>query len=497
MNGLFDKVSAYVNQYHMLAAGDAVAAGVSGGADSVCLLFVLSELRKKIPFRLMVVHVNHKIRPEAGEDAAYVHALCNKLGIPFYLYEEDVTAYAREKGISAEEAGRMIRYEAFRTVLRKEAPQEYAGGKVKIATAHHMDDRAETMLFHLFRGCGINGLCGIRPVREDKDDVTVIHPLLGIRRREIETFLKQENIPWCEDSTNAEDVYVRNRIRHKILPCAEQEIAPGAVGNMCRTADLLTEVQDYIKGETKKAYENCVTEENAFSFSIDRKIFSDYHILIQKNILYYIVEKLSNGGKDITSAHIKSLLSLFEKEGNRCVCLPYGIRGEKKYEKIFITGFAGEKGKAQSVLSKWEIPVVLPGIGEPEKIFLLPDGTEAVFQVLFYEKTINIPQNQYTKWFDYDKIEKPLMIRTRKEGDYLTIDQKQRRKSLQDYMVNEKILKEARDRIPLLCEGSHVLWITGYRISSFYKIDENTKYILQVQLRGGQVNVRTCQCFNF
>lgn len=184
MNDFLDKVSTYIEKYHMLSAGDTVAAGVSGGADSVCLLFVLSALQKKIPFRLMVVHVNHKIRNEAGEDAAYVQKLCESLQVPFFLYEKDVEQIARREGISTEEAGRNIRYEAFREVLTKCASAESkapeaevmetgtlsrnVGGHLKIAVAHHKNDRAETVLFHLFRGTGPVGLEGIRPTREEQ-----------------------------------------------------------------------------------------------------------------------------------------------------------------------------------------------------------------------------------------------------------------------------------------------------------------------------------------
>ncbi|MGN1204919.1 MAG: tRNA lysidine(34) synthetase TilS [Lachnospiraceae bacterium] len=490
MSSLFDRVYAYVEKYHMLAAGDVVAAGISGGADSVCLLFVLSALREKIPFRLSAVHVNHGIRPEAGEDADYVRTLCDGLQIPFYLYETDVAAYAKEQGISTEEAGRKVRYEAFREVLKKESQEESPQGKVKIAVAHHMDDRAETMLFHLFRGSGLAGLCSIRPYREDDDGVAVIRPLLGFRREEIEAYLSEKNISWCEDSTNGEDVYIRNRIRHKILPCAEQDIVPKATLHMCRTADLLTEAEDFIRQETQKAYTGCVREKKEQLFIIDRKKFTDCHVCLQKNILLCVLKKLTAAGKDITSAHIEQLLSLFNREGNRQIGLPYQITGERKYDIVVISKTTGDEKK--DFPEEWTVPVVLPAPGEPEQFILLPDKTLLGFQVIICEKTINIPQNQYTKWFDYDKIEKPLKIRTRRKGDYLTIDDKGSKKSLQDYMVNEKILKEMRDQIPLLCEDQHVLWVMGHRISSFYKINENTKYILQVQLRGGQESGGTC-----
>ncbi len=527
MNEFLDKVSAYVEKYHMLSAGDTVAAGVSGGADSVCLLFVLSALQKKIPFRLMVVHVNHKIRNEAGEDAAYVQKLCESLQVPFFLYEKDVEQIARREGISTEEAGRNIRYEAFREVLTKcasakcKAPEaetmeagkipeaagtetcrapeaqtlsRNAGGHMKIAVAHHKNDRAETVLFHLFRGTGPVGLEGIRPTREDKDGIEVIRPLLDVSRTEIEAYLKELQVEWCEDATNEEDDYCRNRIRHNILPYAEEQIAPGAVGNICRTADLLQEMNDFAGQETKKAWQDCAKENGVAGekhICFDCEKFSRYHSFLQKNMLLHALEQLTPHRKDMGAVHVDYLLSLFQRPGNREISLPYGLIAQREYGTVVIRS-GKSAGEAVGMSEKNAfVPVDLPKPGEGEREVFLPDGNSVIFSIIKCEKSINIPQNRYTKWFDYDKIEKPLVLRTRKIGDFLTIDDRFSRKSIQDYMVNEKIPQELREEMLLLCEENHVLWVPGYRISSFYKIDENTKYILQVQLRGGQIDVRT------
>ena len=146
----------------MLRAGDVVVAGVSGGADSVCLLFMLREMRKKIPFTLLAAHVNHGIREEAGEDARFVQALCERLDVPFFVENADIRKLAGQQGCSEEEAGRRARYEFFGRILR----EWENGGRRRIAVAHNLNDRAETMLFHLFRGSGLKGLGSIRPVRE-------------------------------------------------------------------------------------------------------------------------------------------------------------------------------------------------------------------------------------------------------------------------------------------------------------------------------------------
>ena len=204
-----------MDEHHMLTPGDRVVAGVSGGADSVCLLFVLLKIREEIPFSLHGVHVNHGIRKEAGEDAAYVEQLCSQFGLPFILVKENVRERAAAEKRSEEEMGRLVRYQAFESVMK-------SVGANKIAVAHNSNDQAETMLFHLFRGSGLSGLCGIRPVRDH-----IIRPILCLERKEIEQYLEERKIAYCKDATNEEDDYTRNRIRHHILPYAEQEIVTG------------------------------------------------------------------------------------------------------------------------------------------------------------------------------------------------------------------------------------------------------------------------------
>ena len=195
--GMIAKVLEYVKKYRMIEEGDTIAAGVSGGADSVCLLFVMLHLQKIIPFRLAVVHVNHGIRQEAGRDADYVRGLCEDKGLPFYLTEADVPGYAASCGMSSEEAGREIRYRALREALEREG----AGVRGRIAVAHNGNDRAETMLFHLFRGTGLTGMSGIRPVSGN-----IIRPLLCVEREEIEKWLGERDIDYCRDCTNDQDL---------------------------------------------------------------------------------------------------------------------------------------------------------------------------------------------------------------------------------------------------------------------------------------------------
>lgn len=447
------KVFSYIEKHGMITAGDKIVVGVSGGADSVCLLLLLLEYRKKTSLSLAVVHVNHGIRADAGEDARYVERLCAEWEIPFYLRERDVRGLAAAEKRSEEDAGRQARYEAFAEVA------QLLGG-AKLAVAHNQGDNAETMLFHLFRGSGLKGLCGIAPVRDD-----IIRPLLCLQRREIEAYLKDRQVGWRTDSTNGGDEYSRNRIRHHILPYAEKEIAQGAVSHMCRTAELLTETEDYLELQTAAAVRQCVTVvEEGGRYEISVSLFQPLHAALQKRILFAVVRRLSPTGKDISAVHVENVLTLFSRGENRNISLPFGITARRRYETVIF-----ERGQERE-----------SGTEEAD----LPDRLE--ISTLFPAKGQEVPKNKYTKWFDYDKIKESPVVRFRRAGDYLTLTDgkgKLIHKTLKDYMITEKIPRELRDRIPVVASGSHILWLVGYRISEYFKVSANTNRILQVELK--------------
>lgn len=223
------KVRKYVQDQHMIEKTDRVLAGVSGGADSICLLFVLLELQKELGFELRAVHVNHQIRgKDADSDQEYVETVCKEQGIDLVVYKEDVPKYAEKHKLTEEEAGREVRRFAF---LRQ---MELWGG-TKIALAHHRNDNVETLIFHLCRGTGLAGLAGIAPA-----DGPWIHPLLCVDRKEIESYLEKRGISYCTDETNLDIRYTRNRIRQKILPYLEQYINRESVQHMARTMEEMT-----------------------------------------------------------------------------------------------------------------------------------------------------------------------------------------------------------------------------------------------------------------
>ena len=518
----YETVKKYMGAHGMAEPGDCIAAGVSGGADSVCMLHLLVRLQKDIPFRLAVVHVNHGMRAEAAEDAAFVKKLCAQWDIPFYLREVDMAGYAVSHRLSLEEAGRVLRYRAFQEVLLEIS----AGDRSRIAVAHNVDDRAETMLFHMFRGSGLKGLSSIRPVRE-----SVIRPLLCVDRGQIETYLAAAGLGWREDASNGEDAYARNKIRHHILPYAQQEICGRAVSHMGELADILAQTEDYLARETERLYDICVREDterkpggksavgtageigNLYGeIKIELTKFCAEDVVMRKRILLRALERLTPYRKDITARHIAGLMELTEKEGSKEFSLPYGIRAVKEYDTLFLRRkeeTEGDLGRQQaqeadrpgrqSAAPSDDLPEIciaessltpgtaveyeVPGTGS--FTFILWEAAFLPGASFFYRKEQNIPENRYTKWFDYDKITTSLFLRTRRQGDYLTIDDALHTQSVKQYMINEKIPKTKRDDVYLLADGSHILWVPGHRVSRQYRVEKNTRRILEVRLRGG------------
>ena len=487
MEDIFEKVKKYIAKYEMIRPGDTIAAGVSGGADSVCMLFLLWELSKVIDFRLLVVHVHHGVRIDADNDADYVENLCKKIEVPYFYRKVDMNGYAVENGLSPEEAGRQLRYQVFEEVLEAEKD---IGSIGKIAVAHNRNDRAETMLFHLFRGSGLRGLAGIRPIRGQ-----IIRPLLCLDRAEIESYLKEKKIAFCSDSTNEEDTYTRNKIRHHMISYAETQICENAVEHMNAAADILAETDDYVQRQTHAAYERCLLSSEKDCETLDLHIFRKEDVFIQKMVLLYCLEKLTPHRKDITKEHIYAIIELIGKDGSKEVSLPYHLTAYKEYDKLIFfrrknflqrKNFCQTKNFDQERKVSQHLPLSVPVPGE----VTVPGLGVLEFQIIrkenfFYKKGQIIPEKTYTKWFDYDKITTVLLLRTRKTGDYLTIDDSLRKKSIKDYMINEKIPKIQREHIYLLADGAHILWVPGYRISQYYKVDENTECILQVRLGGG------------
>ena len=443
---MIKKVREYIKEHCMIREREKIVVGISGGADSVCLLFVLLELQKEWDLKLEAVHIHHGIRgADADADERFVRRLCENENVVLHVFHENVKEMAKELGMSEEEAGREIRRKHFVEVLK----QTHAN---KIALAHHMNDSAETVLWNLCRGSKLRGLGGISP----KEDVW-IRPLLCAERWEIEEFLKEREIPYCIDETNMSDHYTRNKIRNHVLPYLENQVNKKSVLHIQETAKRMQEIALFMEEETKKYMESCLVKEKKDVCFLNLLKFSEVPGVLKTEIIYSILCDVAGHRKDIESRHVNMILELCEKQVGRKCDLPYGMCAIRSYDGIKIypehyeNHFHEEKPDCKIRLLKKE------------------------------EGTKTFPQNTYTKWFDYDIIKRTVEIRHRKPGDYIVIDRLGRKQKLKQYFINEKIPREIRDQIWLAADGDQIMWIIGYRQSQAYQITEKTKHVLEIQ----------------
>ena len=457
-----------MREHEMTAPGDAVIVALSGGADSVCLLTVLKQLATP-EFLLRAVHVHHGIRgAEADRDEAFAQKLCESLSVPLCVAYCHVPAYAAEHGLSEEEAGRILRYQ----VLEKEAgkwEQELpAGSRVKIALAHHRDDNAETILHHLLRGSGLTGLAGIRPVQGRR-----IRPLLCVGREEIRAYLEAGHISWCEDSTNQSPDYTRNRIRSQVLPLLKTAVNEQAEEHILQAGQIIGQADAYLRQQAEEIWQEAVCGREEDLAAIPLTAFARQPEILKTYLIRHMLDQLHPGWKDIGSRHFTAIAELAGKPVGSRLDLPGGLMARTGYETLEIV-----RKTEREVSVKTES-------GADGEIHGRQTVPELHMTVFSRQKDQEIPKNQYTKWFDYDKIKGTLSVRTRRTGDYLILPSGGS-KTIARYMIDEKIPKEKREQILLLAEGSHVLWVVGFRISEYYKIEEHTENILQVTCDGGK-----------
>lgn len=447
-----EKVYRYMERWDMLAPGMRVLAGFSGGADSTALLELLWEYGKA---GVRALHVHHGIRgAEADRDQAFCERFCRERGIPLKVVYKDVPRMAKEQRISMEEAGRKARYEAFE--------EEWKSGRAdRVALAHHQDDQAETMLFHLMRGTGLRGLRGMEPVR-----MPYIRPLLCVGKEELRQWLTKRGTCWIEDSTNQECTYMRNRIRHQVLAPME-EIRPGSAARMAAAAGKLLEAEDFLDTELERCRQRTVREqENGFDILLEP--FRSLHPYLKKQLVLWCLKRLLGDGRHPEEVHVLQVCALTEGRSGSRVTLPDGCFAVLGYRELWLQRGYGQEKNMEEVSCE----------AGQEYCYM---GARFVLSLENREKIGEIPVNRYTKWFDYDRIEGRLVLRTRRPGDYLELSGGMRRK-LKNYFIDSKVPAKQRDQCILLADGSHVLWITGMRISERVKVTEQTERILKVQM---------------
>ena len=435
---LVEIVDKVLQTENMLQKGQTVAVALSGGRDSVCLLHVLRRLAPQIGIQVAAIHVHHGLRKEADADEAFCKKICQEWEIPLQVARVDVPQRVQQTGESVEEAARKLRYAVMEGWVES--------GKVhRIALAHHQKDQAETVLLHLLRGSGLTGLCGMKAVR-----LPYLRPLLAVSSEEIEGYMQAHQLPYIEDATNYDTVYRRNKIRHELLPLLQRDYNPEIVKALAQMAEQLQGEEAYLEQQIPEK----------LSEQLDVKWLLRYPENLQKRILR---KWLRQHGlmQDVQQVHIQQLLDLCTGRTGRRISLPKGLTAYRSYDILVIhrsvpcrsmqQGFPSFQMEYMSVAQarkQWDSPEQIPAL--PEE-----------------------------KWLSADLLTQEPVWRTREAGDYIVANGG--RKKLKEFLIDTKVPREERDQLLLLADGSHVLWVVGYRISDAVKITENTQQVLHIR----------------
>ena len=442
-----------ITEHNMLKKGDTVIAAVSGGADSMALIRFLLEIKDEFSLNLAVCHINHLLRgSEADRDEDFVRNFCEKNSIPFHLLRCNVLKLATEQKIGFEECGRLVRYNFFKQTSEK------LGG-AKIATAHTLSDRCETLLFNISRGCGVSGLCSIAPVRDN-----IIRPLIDCTRAEIEEYLLRLSQSYVTDSTNSDTDYTRNFIRNEIIPKFKKlnssfEIAVLNLLNNCKAdSDLISDL-------TKEAVSKCVKNKK-----IEIKAFLSYQKAIQSGIILHLFRE---NNIEFSKKRCDSVLELINMEGSKISVCKNGYIVNRD-------GFIYFEKKPKE--EKNDISFCLPFyLGKTA----LPNGRILKISIITRSEFENIKKNfknLLKNCIDCDIIDAEFVTRTRKEGDFITLFPRNVTKTLKKLLNESKTPTEKRDIIPLIAKGSRVIWAEGLGIDESAAVSDLCENILFIEV---------------
>lgn len=433
------KVRQTVEKYNLLSDAKSIAVGVSGGADSMCLLEILSKLKLEYDIILKAVHVNHNIRgDEALRDQKLVEDYCRKNGIECLVFSVDIPALSKEMGIGEEECGRLKRYECF-----AQANCDLA------ATAHTLSDSIETMVFNLIRGTGTKGLCGIPPKRDN-----IIRPLIECTRAEIESYCSENNIPFAVDSTNLTDDYSRNFIRHNIVSdfaainTNYSSVISGAMETLRAENDYLEKCMLDLLSKAKS--------ETGYTASL----FARTHPAVRRRAVAHILE--ANMNKDVEKRHIDLADEVISK-GEGKIEISKGFYMTVKND---IISFESER----AVVSEWE------SVCENSR-FITPIG-------VYTPELASSAEYKNINAIDADKIKGQIIMTSRRDGDRFYSKKRNNTKSLKKLFNEAKIPSYERNNVAVLRDEENVVWIDGFGTDGKYLPDINTKNVLIIKKEG-------------
>jgi tRNA(Ile)-lysidine synthase len=496
---LESKVLDFIQRYSLISRGEIVVVGVSGGADSVCLLHILAKLQKVLGIKLHAAHLNHQLRGvESEDDAEYVSNLATALGIPVTIDRQDVAAYRIERNLSLEEAARELRY-AFLARVAGEI------GANRIAIGHTRDDQVETILMHILRGTGITGLCGLAPcspmaydrqgmslraealrvAKGQRSNLLVIRPLLDIAREETASYCQEHQLSPRIDSSNLSLSFFRNRLRLQLLPLLRQ-YNPSIDQAVLRLADIAREESAFIEQQASGLWDEIARQENNAIY-LDRKQIASLPIALQRHLLRVAVTKLVGDVRDIEASHIEAARSLLNKPASKRISLPHCLICQGGYDELVITSTAKQSQLPPCPFPPLpgEFPLKVPG----RTVFPGWKVIASMVEERMDTRSLRgVPstgertcQSNLIADFDLHKTGVKLFIRQRRPGDRFQPLGMNMPKKLYEFMVDAKIPRSWRGRIPIVCSPQQIIWVVGWRIDDRVKVTEASEEILRLE----------------
>ena len=439
---MLDAFESNLIEHELAREGENVVLGVSGGPDSMAMLDLFLRIREKWSLGLFVVHINHGFRGElAQRDALSVEAFCKENEIAFYRYDFDVMRIAKENGMSFEEAGRKVRYEAFEEVRNKVHAK-------RIAVAQNKNDQAETILMRMMRGTGIEGLKGIPRTRGP----FIIRPVLYMSRSEIENYCEDRKLPICHDHTNDETIYTRNKIRHELLPYIEENFNGQIVEGLYRLGNLLGTDAQFIES---------TLDEKLKSYKLDLKdvseipvaFITELHEALRSRLIRRILVLHGDGLKDVSGIHLDEIISLVLQNRHGARKIISGIEFSIKYDTLYY-----QKSKKKMTRADIDIKCL---------------SCRAVQSECFDESCVQPDEVAV----DLDKLHGEISARFRKDGDKFQPLGMMGTKKLKKFFIDKKIPVEQRDMVPLVCDESGIVWVVGYRLSERVRVTSCTRRV--------------------
>jgi tRNA(Ile)-lysidine synthase len=461
-----DQVRDFILSHQLIQSGEHVLAACSGGPDSLALVDILRKLRLEFGYQLAVAHVDHMFRGEASAaDAQFVRDYCQRHGLTCFSTAINVPQYLLEQGGSSQNTSRKLRYEYLR-----EAAQTW--GNAKIATGHHQDDQAETILLHLLRGSGGAGLSGIHAQADG-----IVRPLLSLTRQEIEDYCRQYGLEPRQDSSNLKPNYLRNKIRLQIIPQLELAVGGSVREPLCRAGKILADEQDFLNDSVQAVWPD-LTRETPDATYLYTEPLSKLHIALKRLIFRLLIEKKQGNLTGITFQHVEKLIEMADSwpVGSK-FDLPGGWRAEREYDAIQV--------RRRATGSVWR------GIAPPGVQLLIPGETEVRGLGVRVRVTVQscLPQHDApdTAVFDLAGLQQPLFVRSRQPGDRFSPCGMQGEKKLKDFFIDKKVPRSLRDQVPVFSDSRGIIfWLGGLRGSRQGRITAATTEYLVLQIIGIQ-----------